>query len=141
MSSLLDDTEILELPALDVVNVAASAKSMELKARRMQVLGQLARPGEKNIILVSAQAAMQKDMSRQDFENSSIQLEITKEYNYGKLLEEIGIARLRTHGQSGATRSVQRARRHCRRLSHQSGTAAAHRVFSTMKWNPSANLI
>ena len=56
MSSLLDDTEILELPALDVVNVAASAKSMELKARRMQVLGQLARQ-EKNIILVSAQAA------------------------------------------------------------------------------------
>ena len=88
LSSLLDDTEILELPALDVVNVAASAKSMELKARRMQVLGQLARQ-EKNIILVSAQAAMQKDMSRQDFENSSIQLEITKEYNYGKLLEEL----------------------------------------------------
>lgn len=88
LTSLLDDVEILELPALDVVNVAASAKSIELKARRMQVLGQLARQ-EKNIILVSAQAAMQKDMSRQDFENSSIQLEITKEYNYGKLLEEL----------------------------------------------------
>lgn len=88
LSSLLDDADIVELPAVDVVNVAASAKSLELKARRMQVLGQLARQ-EKAIVLVSAQAAMQKDMSRQDFEKSSIQLEITKEYNYGKLLEEL----------------------------------------------------
>ena len=88
LTSLLENVDVLELPALDMMNVTASAKSLELKARRMQVLGKLTRQ-EKAIILVSAQAAMQKDMSRQDFENSSIQLEITKEYNYGKLLEEL----------------------------------------------------
>lgn len=87
-SSLLPETSIWELPALDVMAVSATAKSLELKAERMKVLGMLTRK-EPVIILVTANAAMQKDMSRQDFENSSIQLEITKEYNYGKLLEEL----------------------------------------------------
>lgn len=88
LTSLLPDTPILELPIVDVSNVSAEAKSMELKARRMQVLGQLMRK-DPAIILVSAQAAMQKDMSRQDFENSSLQIELSKEYDHDNLLKQL----------------------------------------------------
>lgn len=88
LSVLLPDTNILELPALDVMSVTATAKSLELKARRMKVLGLLTRK-EPAIILVSANAAMQKDMSKQDFENASIQLEINKIYDYDKILEQL----------------------------------------------------
>ncbi len=88
LSALLPNTNILELPALDVMSVTATAKSLELKARRMKVLGLLTRK-EPAIILVSANAAMQKDMSKQDFENASIQLEINKIYDYDKILEQL----------------------------------------------------
>ena len=88
LSVLLPDTNILELPALDVMSVTATAKSLELKARRMKVLGLLTRK-EPAIILVSANAAMQKDMSKQDFENASIQLEINKIYDYDKILKQL----------------------------------------------------
>lgn len=88
LSALLPNTNILELPALDVMSVTATAKSLELKARRMKVLGLLTRK-EPAIILVSANAAMQKDMSKQDFENASIQLEINKIYDYDKILKQL----------------------------------------------------
>ena len=70
------------------MSVTATAKSLELKARRMKVLGLLTRK-EPAIILVSANAAMQKDMSKQDFENASIQLEINKIYDHDKILEQL----------------------------------------------------
>ena len=85
LSALLPEAGIYELPALDDMAVSATAKSLELKAQRMKVLGMMTRR-EPVIILASAQAAMQKDMSRQDFENSSIQLEISKEYSHEELL-------------------------------------------------------
>lgn len=88
LTSLLPDIAIWELPALDVMSVSATAKSLELKARRMKVLGLLTRK-EPAIILVTASAAMQKDMSRQDFENASIQLELNKEYEHEKILGQL----------------------------------------------------
>lgn len=88
LTSLLPDVAIWELPALDVMTVSATAKSLELKARRMKVLGLLTRK-ESAIILVTASAAMQKDMSRQDFENASMQLELNKEYEHEKILEQL----------------------------------------------------
>lgn len=88
LTSLLPDIAIWELPALDVMSVSATAKSLELKARRMKVLGLLTRK-EPAIILATASAAMQKDMSRQDFENASIQLELNKEYEHEKVLEQL----------------------------------------------------
>lgn len=88
LTSLLPDIAIWELPALDVMSVSATAKSLELKARRMKVLGLLTRK-EPAIILATASAAMQKDMSRQDFENASIQLELNKEYEHEKILEQL----------------------------------------------------
>lgn len=87
LTSLLPDIAIWELPALDVMSVSATAKSLELKARRMKVLGLLTRK-EPAIILATASATMQKDMSRQDFENASIQLELNKEYEHEKILEQ-----------------------------------------------------
>ena len=88
LTSLLPDITIWELPALDVMSVSATAKSLELTARRMKVLGLLTRK-EPAIILVTASAAMQKDMSRQDFENASIQLELNKEYEHEKILGQL----------------------------------------------------
>lgn len=86
LSALLPDAGIYELPALDSMAVSATAKSLELKAQRMKVLGMLTRK-EPVIVLASSQAAMQKDMSRQDFENSSIQLELSKQYEHDELLD------------------------------------------------------
>lgn len=88
LAALLPDVPVLELPALDVMAVSATAKSMELKAQRMKVLGYLMRK-EPVIILASAHAAMQKDMSRQDFESSSIQLELSKEYEHAQILTQL----------------------------------------------------
>lgn len=87
-SSLLPEASIWELPALDVMSVSATAKSLELKAKRMKILGMLTRK-EPVIILATTNAAMQKDMSRQDFENSSVQIELNKEYEHDKILEQL----------------------------------------------------
>jgi len=71
----LPDADILELPAVDVVSFATAAKGVELAAKRMEALGHLLR-GQKLILLASTEAAVQKGMSRQEFERASINLSI-----------------------------------------------------------------
>ncbi|HMM22210.1 MAG TPA: transcription-repair coupling factor [Selenomonadales bacterium] len=73
LAALLPQTAILELPPLDMVTFAAAAKSIELAAMRMDVLGRLAR-GEKLIVLASAEAASQKAMPKEDFLHSRFAL-------------------------------------------------------------------
>ncbi len=73
LATLLPEAEILELPALDIVTFTAAAKSVELAARRMDVLGRMVR-GEDVIILATAEAAMQKVLSKEEFENSRMAL-------------------------------------------------------------------
>ena len=75
LSMLLPDIPVLELPALDMVTFSAAAKSMALAAKRMDVLGRLIRK-EKMIVLASAAAAVQKGLSKQEFEKSSLSLSI-----------------------------------------------------------------
>ncbi len=70
-AALLPEVPVVELPALDLVTFAAAAKSVELAAKRMDVLNRLAR-GEKLIVLATVEAAMQKVLSKQDFLNSRI---------------------------------------------------------------------
>ncbi|CQR72916.1 Transcription-repair-coupling factor [Sporomusa ovata DSM 2662] len=67
----LPEVPIVELPALDMVTFAAAAKSVELAAKRMDVLNRLAR-GERLIVLATAEAAMQKVLPKQEFLNSRI---------------------------------------------------------------------
>ena len=69
--SLLPDTEVLELPELDIMTVQAEARSMERAARRMDVLVRLMRK-DQVIVLAKTTAAVQKGMSRQDFERLSL---------------------------------------------------------------------
>lgn len=70
-AALLPDIPVVELPAIDIVTFAAAAKSIELAAKRMDVLSRMVR-GEKIIVLVTAEAAMQKVLPKQEFLNSRI---------------------------------------------------------------------
>ena len=73
LAELLPEAELAEMPVLDMTEVAAAAKSRELVSQRMDILGRLSR-GEPVIILSTAEAAVQKGISRQDFEQLSIKL-------------------------------------------------------------------
>ena len=75
LAFLLPGRVIAELPAVDVVNFQAAAKSMELTVRRMDVLGRLLRK-EPVIVLALPAAAMQKGMSRQAFERLSLRVAV-----------------------------------------------------------------
>ncbi|HWQ62099.1 MAG TPA: transcription-repair coupling factor, partial [Negativicutes bacterium] len=66
LRALLPAAAVLELPPLDIVTFTAAARSIELAAVRMDVLGRLAR-GEQVIVLAGAEAAMQKVLPREDF--------------------------------------------------------------------------
>lgn len=72
-ATLLPDVPVVVLPAVDIVTFAAAAKSVELAAKRMDVLSRIAR-GEKLIVLAEAEAAMQKVLPKQEFLNSRITL-------------------------------------------------------------------
>ena len=86
--ALLPDTEVLELPELDVMEIEATAKSVERSAKRMDILGRLMRK-KPLILLAEASAAIQKGMSRADFERMSIRLEIGETCPREELLERL----------------------------------------------------
>ncbi|HWR40083.1 MAG TPA: transcription-repair coupling factor [Patescibacteria group bacterium] len=73
VTTLLPGVAVVELPALDIVTFTVAAKSIELAARRMDVLGRIAR-GESLIVLTTTEAAIQKVIPRQDFLNSRLNL-------------------------------------------------------------------
>ena len=90
LASLLPDAKILELPELDMMEVEATAKGMERMAARMGILGRLLRR-EPVIVLARAASAVQKGLSRQDFERLSLRLEtganIGREHLLARLVE------------------------------------------------------
>lgn len=88
LESLLPDTVIAELPALDMISFAAAAQSRTLAARRMDVLGRLVR-GERMIVLTTAAAAIQKGLSRQEFERSSLHVRIGEIISREELLHKL----------------------------------------------------
>ena len=73
LTSFLPEKTIVDLPAADVITFTAAAKSLELSARRMNTLGQLAR-GESVIVLVTAEGACQKVLPKQEFLNNQVTL-------------------------------------------------------------------
>lgn len=75
MASLLPGVPVVELPELDIMTFSAAAKSVELSARRMDVLGRLMRR-EPVVVLATAAAAVQKGISRQEFERLSLHLSL-----------------------------------------------------------------
>ena len=75
LSFLLPGRTIAELPAVDVVTFRTAAKSLELTAKRMDVLGRLLRK-EPVIVLALPGAAAQKGISRHAFERLSLRVSV-----------------------------------------------------------------
>ncbi|BBB91231.1 MAG TPA: transcription-repair coupling factor [Methylomusa anaerophila] len=73
LMAFLPETPVYDLPALDIVTFTVAAKSMELAARRMDVLSRMAR-GEKAIFIAVAEAAVQKVLPKQEFLNNRMSL-------------------------------------------------------------------
>lgn len=73
LATLLPGVEVLEYPSADIITFTAAAKSVELQARRMDILARLT-AGESIIVLASAEAVMQKTLPRQEFEKCRINL-------------------------------------------------------------------
>lgn len=75
LSNLLPSAAIVELPEVDMATFTAAAKSVDLMARRMDVLGRLMRQ-DPVIVLAQVSAAVQKGISRRDFERLSLRLQL-----------------------------------------------------------------
>jgi len=88
LTTLLPGVTVLELPVLDIVTFTAAAKSVELAARRMEVLSRLVRQ-EKVIVLAAAEAAMQKGLSRQEFESNRLTVAVGEAITREQLLESL----------------------------------------------------
>ncbi len=87
-ATLLPNTLVLELPALDIITFTAVAKGVELAAQRMDVLGRLIR-GENIIVLATPEAAMQRVLPREHFENNRITISNGSEMIREDLLESL----------------------------------------------------
>ena len=83
--ALLPAVQIVELPELDMASVQAEARSLERSARRMDVLGRLVRK-EPVIVLATSAAAVQKGMSRNEFQRLSLTIRIGAELEREKLI-------------------------------------------------------
>ena len=89
LNALLPENDtIAELPALDVMTVSATAKSLELTAKRMEILGRLTQ-NEPLIIIANAASAVQKNLSKADFNKYSLQIKIGAEIEREKLLVKL----------------------------------------------------
>ena len=88
LAALLPETTVVELPELDIVNVQAAAKSIERSARRMDVLGRLMRQ-EPVIVLATSAAAVQKGMSRNEFERLSLGVRIGQQLPREELIAHL----------------------------------------------------
>jgi len=96
LATLIPEAVVLELPVLDIIAFTVAAKGVELAARRMDVLGRMAR-GEKIIVLATAEASMQRVLSKADFENSRITIDRAATIIREQLIEslvEFGYARV-----------------------------------------------
>jgi transcription-repair coupling factor (superfamily II helicase) len=84
-STILPATPVWELPAGDIVTFATAASSIELAARRMDVLSRMAN-GQQGIYLVTAEAAIQKVLPKQQFLNSRLSLASGASINLDEML-------------------------------------------------------
>lgn len=85
---LPEDVTIAELPVLDMMTVDATVKSMELTAKRMEVLGRLTQ-GAPMVVVASTAAAIQKNLSKADFDKYSLQIKIGDELERESLLGKL----------------------------------------------------
>lgn len=88
LGNLLLDREIVELPELDILAVAAQAKSIERSARRMDALARLVRH-EKAVVLATAAAAVQKGISLAEFSRLSLSIKVGDVISREELLKKL----------------------------------------------------
>ncbi|MGM9540529.1 transcription-repair coupling factor [Anaerovibrio sp.] len=88
LQCLLPETEILELPVLDMVEFNAAAKGLHRLARRMEVLGRLLK-GERLVVLATVEAAMQKGIGPAAYRELSLVLERGMLIGREKLLQQL----------------------------------------------------
>ena len=88
LSEMLPGVPLLELPETDTASFSTAAKSMELSAKRMDVLGHLLRH-ETVIVLARAAAAVQKGISCQEFMRLSLPLKIGDVISRDELLSRL----------------------------------------------------
>ena len=96
LSFLLPGRAIAELPVADVVTFQTAARSLELTAKRMDLLGRLLR-GEPLVLLALPAAVAQKSLSKKEFERLSLHLSIGETLRRDVLLHrlaELGYERM-----------------------------------------------
>lgn len=88
LQALLPDTDIVEMPVLDMVDFTVAAKGIAQNSRRMELLGRLLK-GERLIVLTTAQAAAQKGISPKQFKALSLNLSIGDVLEREDILEHL----------------------------------------------------
>ena len=88
LESFKSDLEIVELPEIDLAEFNATSRSLEISARRMEILSRLSR-GENLIILAKISAAIQKGISRQKFEELSLKIFPRMQVDREKFLNQL----------------------------------------------------
>lgn len=88
LTTILPAAPVWELPPGDIVTFATAASSIELAARRMDILSRMAN-GQQGIYLVTAEAAMQKVLSKQQFMNRRRALAVGEMVNLDELLDTL----------------------------------------------------
>ena len=88
LQCLLPDTEVAELPILDMAEFNAAAKGLHRLSKRMEVLGRLLK-GEQMIVLATVEAAMQKGIGPDVYRELSLVLERGMIISREKLLQQL----------------------------------------------------
>ena len=88
LQCLLPDTEVAELPIMDMAEFNAAAKGLHRLAKRMEVLGRLLK-GEQMIVLATVEAAMQKGIGPDVYRELSLVLEQGMIISREKLLQQL----------------------------------------------------
>lgn len=88
LASLLPSIPVLELPEIDVATFTSTAKSVDLMAKRMDILGRLRRH-EPVIVLAEVSAAMQKEIPWQDFDRLSLHIKVGERMERENLFQRL----------------------------------------------------
>lgn len=88
LESFNSNLEIVELPEIDLAEFNATSRSLEISARRMEILSRLSR-GENLIILAKISAAIQKGISRQKFDELSLKIFPRMQVDREKFLNQL----------------------------------------------------
>ena len=88
LSGLLPQTDVWELPVLDMAEFNAAAKGIHRLARRMDVLGRLLQ-GEQCIVLATVEAAMQKGIGTREYRELSLGIHAGDVLEIDELLKEL----------------------------------------------------